>query len=64
MKKTIISILCFIFLCSMIFAPAVYGYEVPEPTEEELSMIETQSLGLTGVSNARQLGGYVSEVGR
>ena len=64
MKKAIISILCLIFLCSMISALAVFGYEVPEPTEEELSIIETHSLGLTGVSNARQLGGYVTEDGR
>lgn len=64
MKKTAISILCFILLASVMLAPVVYAYEVPEPTEEELAMIDSQMIGLTGVSNARQLGGYAAEDGR
>ena len=64
MKKSIICILCFVLLAAMILAPATYGYQSPEPTEEQLALVESQSIGLTGVTNARQLGGYVTEDGR
>ena len=64
MKKSIICILCFVLLVAMILAPAAYGYQSPEPTEEQLALVESQSIGLTGVTNARQLGGYVTEDGR
>ena len=61
-------VLSLVILLAMAFSLAAYcsGEPSAEASEESADMaaLEKQLVGLTGVSNARQLGGYVTEDGR
>ena len=63
-RSNITRILCIFIVAVMAMSFTAFGYTSPEPTEEQLALVESQSIGLTGVTNARQLGGYVAEDGR
>ena len=67
-KLTITRVLSMILLFSMAFSLAAYASGEPsgEASAEDADMaaLEQQLVGLTGVSNARQLGGYKTEDGR
>ncbi len=73
-KLKITGVLCLLLIAAMLFSPAAFGSDEPtasagpssDSSEElaEMAALEKQSLGLAGVSNARQLGGYVTEDGR
>lgn len=72
MKKICLTrIICILLLTAMLFSSAAYAAGSPEAASEEIpaeeageALLETQTLGLQGVSNARQLGGYATEDGR
>ena len=61
-------VFCFLLLIAMAFSLAAFGSGEPsaETAEDDADMaaLEKQLVGLTGVSNARQLGGYATEDGR
>ncbi len=70
MKKIRITVVIALLLAALALSPAAYAAaESGEPSgasEEaaDMAMLEKQLVGLTGVKNARQLGGYETEDGR
>ena len=60
---------CLLLLIAMMLSLAAFGSgeassEASSEESAEMAEMEKQLVGLTGVSNARQLGGYVTEDGR